>query len=383
MRTKRFLGVVLTTAIVVGMFIFGNFSEKVKAAQTIDAPVNAVSNITATGNGKVVSFDWAEGDEHKDDDFYIKFSLKQPAYVKFTIVSSVCEENWESLGNINTPNVEDLSGVVVKKLQCDTEKNKKNERYVILEEGTYYVAYHGKNGKESKGTVTTEIRAQYLPRSGNVSASTEEDAIPLKAGEFKSCLITDSCKEQFFVFKLTKPSIVSFDMNVSVASVYEKPCVGYKLYSDDRTDLTSQLKKQKNKEWYIYDGYFLGNKYPSSANTGGLMLGVGTYYLKVFQDQKEAVVKVKANIAPPTSISRLAAPKLKKYKRGTKKITGTAKKDATIKVVVGKKSYTVKANKKGKFTVKLKAKLKKKVKIKISAKLKGYKKSKVVTYRVK
>jgi len=67
-------------------------------------------------------------------------------------------------------------------------------------------------------------------------------------------------------------------------------------------------------------------------------------------------------------------------KRGKGKISGKTLKKATIKIKIGKKTYKVKSNAKGKFTVKLKgkAKLKKGQKVKVIVSKKGYKtKSKI------
>lgn len=74
---------------------------------------------------------------------------------------------------------------------------------------------------------------------------------------------------------------------------------------------------------------------------------------------------------------------LKKYKKGTKVVKGTAKAKSQVVLKVGKKTYTVKASKKGTFTVKLKKKLKKGQKITVYAKLAGYKNSKKVSRKVK
>lgn len=89
-------------------------------------------------------------------------------------------------------------------------------------------------------------------------------------------------------------------------------------------------------------------------------------------------INVSAHV-PKKTISKL---KLSKYKKKTKKIVGTTIGNATVKVKVNKKTYTVKSNKKGKFTVKLKKKLKSKNKIKVSVSKSGYK-TKKQTFTVK
>ncbi len=74
--------------------------------------------------------------------------------------------------------------------------------------------------------------------------------------------------------------------------------------------------------------------------------------------------------------------KLSKYKNGSKKITGKTIRNATVKITVNKKTYIVKSNAKGNFTVKLKKKLKSKQKIKISVSKANYK-NKKKTFKVK
>lgn len=74
--------------------------------------------------------------------------------------------------------------------------------------------------------------------------------------------------------------------------------------------------------------------------------------------------------------------RLKKYKRGTKRLVGKTVKGAKLVVKIGKKKYTVKANKKGKFTIKLKKKLKRKTRIRIRVTKKGYQ-AKTKVFKVK
>lgn len=71
-------------------------------------------------------------------------------------------------------------------------------------------------------------------------------------------------------------------------------------------------------------------------------------------------------------------------KKGKKRITGKTIKKTTVKARIGKKTYKVKSNVKGKFTVKLKgkAKLKKGQKIKVTVAKKGYN-TKVKIFKVK
>ena len=63
---------------------------------------------------------------------------------------------------------------------------------------------------------------------------------------------------------------------------------------------------------------------------------------------------------------------LSSYKKGSKKITGKTIGGAKIVVKIGKKKYSTKSDKTGKFTVKLKKKLKSKNKIKVTVSKKNY-----------
>lgn len=88
----------------------------------------------------------------------------------------------------------------------------------------------------------------------------------------------------------------------------------------------------------------------------------------------------KNNVTKKKSIKKLTVT----AKKGKRKIIGKTIKKATVKVKIGKQIYKVKANSKGKFTVKLKGKtkLKKGQKIKITVSKKGYK-TRIKTVKVK
>lgn len=90
-------------------------------------------------------------------------------------------------------------------------------------------------------------------------------------------------------------------------------------------------------------------------------------------EQKNTIIKKKA-------IKKLSLT----AKKGKRKITGKTVKKAAIKIRIDKKTYKVKSNSKGKFTIKLKgkAKLKKGQKIVVTVKKNGYKTKKKV-FKVK
>ena len=81
-------------------------------------------------------------------------------------------------------------------------------------------------------------------------------------------------------------------------------------------------------------------------------------------------------------VKRIKTLKLKKFKRGTKRIVGRTIKRSQLIIWVGRRKYTVKSNGRGKFVVSVKKKLVRKQKIKITVSKTGYKKKSKV-FRVK
>lgn len=120
----------------------------------------------------------------------------------------------------------------------------------------------------------------------------------------------------------------------------------------------------------------------NKTNNSYVTTGKGqTIYIRI-QRANDKVTR--ANYSLKVSIQKKTISKLslRKYKRKTKKIIGTTIGNATVKVKVSKRTYTVKSGKTGKFTVKLKKKLKSKDKIKISVSKAEYK-TRTKTYVVK
>lgn len=120
----------------------------------------------------------------------------------------------------------------------------------------------------------------------------------------------------------------------------------------------------------------------NKTNNSYVTTGRGqTIYIRI-QRANDKVTR--ANYSLKVSIQKKTISKLslRKYKRKTKKIIGTTIGNATVKVKVSKRTYTVKSGKTGKFTVKLKKKLKSKDKIKISVSKAEYK-TRTKTYVVK
>ena len=405
---KKILLLAATIVATMGM------ATMVSAKTTEDTvKVNEVDSVMISNPASVSNVhNWGSGASSVTDVHKVKFTLTNSAYVKISVSSTVKHENYATLGNVNSPILTTVGG---KKLGENIVKyssvwtDEQYEKYYVLEKGTYYVEYNGKENdgysEKSSGKVTTTIEAQYVNRTGNVTGTSSKTMILLTNGKASYGYISNLYGEQYFKITFNKKSKVKFDMSIADTPSCFNPEVTYDLVSLGGVSYQPNIKKQfateKPNDTY-YQKYVLGNSryssyyrhYPSSGNTGYITLPAGTYYLKIAVNSDEEnnvgqikvtpkVIEVSSNKNNTSVVKTLSSPKLKSYKRNKKKITGTATKGCTVKVKVGKRTYTVKTNNKGKFTVKLKARLKKKQKITIYATMKRYKNSKSKTYKVK
>lgn len=371
-----------------------------------EAPVNKVDSVMMTDvNSQALTFDWDQTDDRANSVYKVKFVLENPAYVNLTIFSNVCVDGWELGGRLSTINLTSQNGKVIQVLSSNLSANKTINTQLALEKGTYYIVYNGLDDKDSygleaEGSVSTTIEAQYLSRTGNVLGASSNTAITVTNNQKAVGITSTMYKEQYFKFTLSQKSSVNFDLSIAQTPSCFTNGVSYAIISANGVSYTEQFPKQKGSMIYS-EAYYLGNDgdgvtiYATSCNTGSVTLPAGTYYLRISAGKNKYVntvevtphiTKVATQVQKPPVVQttpKLKTPKLTKYKKKTKKITGTATKGATVKVKVGKKTYTVKANSKGKFTVKLKTKLKKKTKITVYATKKGYKNSSKKTYKVK
>lgn len=125
----------------------------------------------------------------------------------------------------------------------------------------------------------------------------------------------------------------------------------------------------------------IGDTCISANSTDNSFSAVGKgqrIYIRMEADNNNTKYTIKV-VPQKKTISKL---KLTKYKKGSKKIVGSTIKNATVKITINKKIYTIKSNSKGTFSVKLKKKLKAKQKIKVTVSNPNYK-TKKKTFKVK
>lgn len=400
-KEKIILGVLATVVLLGG--------AKAVSAQNIeqDAVVNKVDSIMVSDPSSVSNtYNWGSGTSSITDVYKVKFTLTNTAYVKVSVNSTVCYEHNSSLGALNSAKITTMNGQQIGKAIGGPNNllfsNENYQGYLLLEKGTYYVKYDGKcdesYSENSQGIVTTTVEAQYLNRTGNVNGISSKSMIPLTNGKTSYGYISNLYDEQYFAITLDKTSKVNFNMSIADTPSAYTPSFSYSLYSINGIDYKEHIKQQKALNYDSFDNYLLGRNinftYPNSGETGYVTLPAGTYYLKISKDDSWGVnageIKVTPNVTEENSnkntnpvVKTLNPPKLKSYKKNTKKITGIATKGSVVKIKIGKKTYTVKVKKNGKFKVKLRKKLKKNQKIRVYAKKNGYKMSKTIVFKVK
>ena len=400
-KEKIFFGVLATMVLLGG--------TKAVSAQNVeqDAVVNKVDSIMVSDPSSVSNtYNWSSGISSITDVYKVKFTLTNTAYVKVSVNSTVCYEHNSSLGALNSAKITTMSGQQIGKAIGGPNNllfsNENYQGYLLLEKGTYYVKYDGKcdesYSKNSQGIVTTTIEAQYLNRTGNVNGISSKSMIPLTNGKTSYGYISNLYGEQYFAITLDKTSKVNFNMSIADTPSAYTPSFSYSLYSINGIDYKEHIKQQKALNYDSFDNYLLGRNinftYPNSGETGYVTLPAGAYYLKISKDDSWGVnageIKVTPNVIEENSnkntnpvVKTLNPPKLKSYKKNTQKITGMATKGSVVKIKIGKKTYTVKVKKNGKFKVKLRKKLKKNQKIRVYAKKNGYKRSKTIVFKVK
>lgn len=357
------------------------FGTMVSAKTTVvDGKVNRIDNVMISDPlSEVTKFNVSGGKGTGSDVYRVKISLNNAAYVGITVNSSVTtgkiSVNGGLLNNatltLNEIQLGDPIGGVMNIYTNDTYR----EIYA-LEKGTYYLVFNGKGNDESSGDVRVKIEAQYVDRMGGYDGTTRDNAISLINNTMSTGYFSLLYREQYFKLTLKRKSTVNFDVSVvNTPNHYKQASVEYRLISVNGLSFSSEMVST-----------IASPLYESSKTTQNFTLEPGTYYIKTYQSLgQSALIDVTPHIKElKTPVKKtLRTPRLKKLKKGAKKISGTATRGATVKVKIGKKTYSARANGKGRFSVKLRSRLKKGGKVTVYAVKSGYNNSKKKTYRVK
>ncbi|MDE6432757.1 MAG: hypothetical protein K2L07_00835 [Lachnospiraceae bacterium] len=365
------------------------FSFSVFAApQTVNAqayeqvPVNKVEDITTDFSGVGYSVNKSPDFSAKTgpfiDTYYYQFTLDSPSYIMLKEYADCFKYTWNGKIRyyISNSNVF-TEGYIIEGFASGSE-----ESYASLyEAGTYSVKVELEftssevneyNGFSVSPHYAFSIFVQPVARTGMTNGNSLSAAIPLSKGKPVNGALSKQNRKQYFTFKQGSDGAFSTDVVIAAPVNWNMPNVLIELYKETGAKIAKKTLRCK------YTG-------DNSGTLSVKKLPKGNYYILVSTSDevwdRMHVGTVTLNASYKT-VETLSVPKLKSYKAGSKKITGTAVKGAKVTVKVGKKTYTATA-KKGKFTVKLKSKLKKGTTIKVKATKSGYKASKTVTYKVK
>lgn len=347
---------------------------KAASAETYEAvSVNTVEDITADFSSVAYSttknLDFSQKTGKFTDTYYYQFTLDSPSYIFLKEYASLWK--WNFSGNIKF--YISSSQAFLEESVIDAWADGCNASYGNLyDAGTYYLKVElvFTDSKDSLDKASPfysfSIFAQPVTRTGMTDGSSRSNAIQLKSGEYCSGIISKQTTKQYFSFRQSSDGDFKTDIVASVPAGWENSPMTVKLYNEAGAEL-------KNSS---LGGYY-GNNITFSMDG----LAKGSYYIEVVSDTANVhgcILNVNASYQ---HTAKLDAPKLKSYKAGAKKITGTAVKGSKVTVKIGKKSYTATVKKKT-FTIQLDSALKKGQTIKVKATKSGYTQSKTVTYKV-
>lgn len=352
-------------------------APKAADAETYEpVSVNTVEDITSdfSGVNYTVSknLDFSAKTGAFTDVYYYTFTLDSPSYILLKEYASLWQYNFNGDIKYYISSSQAFNEESVISEWCDGRDGSYASLY---EAGTYYIKVEVIfQSKESSYFYTApyynfSIFAQPAARTGMTDGSSQSNAIALKGGEYIAGLMSKQNTKQYFSLKQSSDGAFKTDVIASVPVGWNIPDMSVKLYTEAGAELQS---------------YSLGGYSDNNITISVDDLSKGSYYILVTTTvpakSKSGVCSLSVN-ASYQNTAKLAAPKLKSYKAGAKKITGTAPKGSKVTVKVGSTSYKANA-KNGKFTIKLKSALKKGSTIKVKATKSGSKPSKTVTYKI-
>lgn len=222
-------------------------------------------------------------------------------------------------------------------------------------------------------TIGTLVVPNYTKQAQ--ASNTIDTAIPVKIVDIIPGTMNDEDDETYW-YKLTIPNNIGKN-GISIALNNQTDCIYplfFYLYDDGLKELDNMSLHSGNTGRFAHS---------TSGGTDKASLTPGkTYFIKVYAKYHRKgsyTLVINKYALEKKNISKLS---LSNYKKGSKKIVGKTIGDANVKAVVGGKTYTVKSNNSGAFTVTLKKKLKSKDKIEVTVSKTDYKTRKK-SFRVK
>lgn len=316
---KNMKKILASTALVLSLLLPQNISATVTPINTTTiTSIIDTSSVPASSSYTIPTGEYAN---------VVSFSITQPSYVYVSAYSTV-KSTYLNGGNIEVYSDEGCTRPVAGDSSSKVDANKRTDKYLCLEAGTYYIKF-GKNpgallNDKSSGTFTLSVGAQPLVVTVSKNASLDT-AQKIATDKLQTSLLSNGTRSLWVTFEV--PSKTTANIQTSLAnplSTDKMPCVesAVTLYDANYKVI---------KDWNI------PNRYYETSNSGSLSLASGTYYLKVSGDEHylinkygdvlrentEAnfgIVNMKITTLKKTSISKLANVKGKKAKVSYKKV---------------------------------------------------------------
>lgn len=314
--------ILVSTALALSLLLPQNVSAAVTPINTTTiTSIVDVSSVPASSSYAVPTGEYTN---------VVSFSITQPSYVYVSAFSTV-KSTYLNGGNIDIFAVysdEGCTRPVAGDSSSKVDANKRTDKYLCLEAGTYYIKF-GKNpgallNDKSSGTFTLSVGAQPLVVTVSKNASLDT-AQKIATDKLQTSLLSNGTRSLWVTFEV--PSKTTANIQTSLAnplSTDKMPCVesAVTLYDANYKVI---------KDWNI------PNRYYETSNSGSLSLASGIYYLKVSGDEHylinkygdvlrentEAnfgIVNMKITTLKKTSISKLTNVKGKKVKVSYKKV---------------------------------------------------------------
>lgn len=328
--------------------------EPVKAAGTPSNMTMATATPIEIGGSASCTFSRNSHDEAH----YFKFTVPKNIGNRWITVAVQNNASWgitvslqDSSGEILSSKYLEEQHVASFTTRTQGADTRMDEPVMLVPGNTYYIMTA--SSYWAQGNVTASVGSVRDDNWGTYAA-----AASMTVGQWKNGKIEKGDDIDCFSVVLPKDNRkhafnITSDKNIKVS------------FSNGNRVLLSEVLVDANKTNSTYKATGKGQRIYIRVQVGNDNVQVANYSIKVSTQKK--------------NISKLS---LSKYKKRSKKIVGITIANATVKVRVNKKTYTVKSNKKGKFTVKLKKKLKSKNKIKVSVSKKQYA-TKTKTFKVK
>ena len=268
--------------------------------------------------------------------YYYKFTIKKPSYVKIKSYLRITDANYKGdcyfyLSKSKTFTQKEVS----KSWMCGEAV----EYRTALEAGTYYLKIycevHNASFYKDK-FLSLGVYAEPVGRTGTALGTTQKKAIAT-GNKIAYGLVTETSKTQFFKFTVGTKSDVTFKSIISYPLQWKKPSVYAYVCNAEGSNIGNSA--------YIGD---YSNENTLKISLKGL--NKGTYYVCVYTKDTNRFCSIKQTMLAK-DVYAPATPKVSTVRKGVKSVSGTGEAGAKVYVVYNKKTYSGTVSSKGTFRV--------------------------------